>query len=93
MNCYICFTEGAMTNVIDLNTHLAAHTRGVDDADDADASAELLAHLANTADAMRYMLQLSAEAVTAGALEDARRYLALAATAMLGPGWAVQSTR
>jgi hypothetical protein len=90
MNCYICFTEGAMTNVIDLNTHRAAHTRGVDDAD---ASAALLAHLANTADVMRDMLRLTTEAVTAGALEDARRYLAFAAVAMLGPGWELRFTR
>ena len=82
-----------MTNIVDLNTYRAAHTRGADDAEDADASAALLAHLIDTADVMRDMLRLSTEAVTAGALEDARRYLAFAAVAMLGPGWELRFTR
>ncbi len=70
-----------MTNIIDLDAERIARLTHAPDT---------LAHLANTADALRDMLRLSAEAVTSGAIEDARHHLAAAALLMLGPGWEVK---
>lgn len=73
-----------MTNIIDLKTWRAARTSTL--ADTVQAS-DAGAHLANTASAIREMLRCSADAVAAGALDEARIKLAAAALLMLGPGW------
>lgn len=72
-----------MTNVIDLNSRRAETAEAMHSRDAADT----LAHLANTADAMRELLRACSKEATAGALTAARMALATAVVTMLGPDW------
>lgn len=79
-----------MTNVIDLNarrTQAAAAVAQAAALAQAAHASDTIAHIANTADAVRAMLRACSEEVTTGALDAARLSLAGAALAMLGPGW------
>ncbi len=84
-----------MTNVIDLSQRRAAVRDAVHSDNSVEGAAaphshdaaDTLAHLANTADAIREMLGACSKEATAGALEKAKMTLAFAVVTMLGPDW------